>query len=67
MPPPKIPEKNSIGFPIYTKVMFNSIYATPTLMNYKLYYDEFKEEKYSYGEWFVFPVPGILSPCNDWF
>ena len=32
----------------------------------KLFYDD-TEEKYSYGKWYVFPVKGILSPCNDWF
>ena len=29
-------------------------------------YDEISEEKFSYGKWYVSPIKGILSPCNDW-
>ena len=37
------------------------------MLNIRLYYDEIREEKYTYGEWFVFPIKGVLSPCNGWF
>ena len=55
------------GFPKVTKATFDTLEFLPELFEYNLYYDEFEEEKYTYGKWFVFPIKGILSPCNDWF
>ena len=37
------------------------------MLEEKLFFDEFEEEKYVHGKWLVFPVKGVLSPCNDWF
>ena len=36
------------------------------MINENLGYDEISEEKYSKGKWYVFPIKGVLSPCNDW-
>ena len=55
------------GFPKISKTTMNTIEPELDSFNDKLYYDEFEEEKYTYGSWFVFPIRGVLSPCNDWF
>ena len=55
------------GFPKITKATFNTVEPTLEIFEDNLYYDEFEEEKYTYGKWFVFPIKGVLSPCNDWF
>ena len=48
--------------------MFNTTEPTVSLLEDHLYYDDEEEEgKYCDGKWFVFPVKGIISPCNDWF
>lgn len=31
------------------------------------YYDDLSDEKFSYGKWYVVPIKGIISPCNDWY
>ena len=45
--------------------MFNTLDATISMVDEKLYFNELEEEKYSYGKWVVFPVKGILAPSND--
>lgn len=55
------------GFPKISKTTMSSIEPKLDNFNDKMYYDEFEEEKYTYGNWYVFPIKGIISPYNDWF
>ena len=48
-----------------TKTTFNTVEPTISMFENRMYYDEL-EDKYSSGKWYVFPIKGILSPCNDW-
>ena len=50
-----------------TKMICSSLQPEKEMFEDTLFYDEFEEEKYIYGKWFVFPIKGVLSPCNDWF
>ena len=53
------------GFPTITKVALNYYDASVELLEEAVYYDE--DESYTYGKWFMIPIKGILSPCNNWF
>ena len=45
--------------------MFDTTEPTISLFEDCLYYDD--EGQYCNGKWCIFPVKGIISPCNDWF
>ena len=47
--------------------MFDTTEPTISLLEDCLYYDDGLEGQYSNGKWCIFPVKGIISPCNDWF
>ena len=55
------------GFQKISKAIFTTTSPTQESFENNLYYDEYEDERYTYGNWYLFPIKGAISPCNDWF